>query len=561
MTKRKDAILPILLLFRQQLFQRILSGLLLLSFLPLAISCNYYRLKEENAVSQEKLASLPNYKRFILRQGDNALELKEIALQENTLTGTVHPIPVELMPFIDKKPGSTYRYKKINEGVALNIVHLYVNEYAQSDNKVSIPVSSIKRIDVSDKDTGATIASHVLGSIGIAAGAFALISIIAVLLKSSCPFIYVKDGTGYHFVGEAYGGAIFAPLERDDYMPLPTPASSAKQVQVKITNELKERQYTNLAELLVVEHAPGVQVLLDQQGNAHSLQQVIPPHTVMASDGREYTSLLASQDSAVWSFNDAAPKMNFVDLQFKKPSGSQTGKLLLYAQNSLWLDYLYDEFTKQFKGIYNHWAEKQKDVPASELYQWQREQGIPLLVEVKTAKGWKTVDRIHPVGPLASRDLVVSIPLAEVPGENVQVRLSCGFMFWEIDRAGMDFTSNQTMTMQKIAAAQAYEKSGQNVRSLLATSDSSYLHQFSVGDAVALTFLLPEKGKGNVQATFLHTRGYYEHIREYSGIPNLVSLRAFEKPGHFYLFSRQRYTQLAEENNFPNLLTAHATTR
>ena len=103
---------------------------------------------------------------------------------------------------------------------------------------------------------------------------------------------------------------------------------------------------------------------------------------------------------------------------------------------------MFGEFSKQFGCIYNRWAEKQKDVPAAELYQWQQDQVIPLLVEVQTADDWQTMDRIPPVGPLAARDLVVPIDLAQIKGNMVNVRLSCGFMFWEVDQAGLDLTPN-----------------------------------------------------------------------------------------------------------------------
>ncbi|KAA3437733.1 hypothetical protein [Rufibacter hautae] len=544
--------------FRNRLIQRCLSWLLLSSFLPLALSCNYYRLKEEKDLSPNKVASLPNYKRFILHQDKNAWEIKNLAVKETSMTGTLSTVPEDLLQYIDPKPGSANRYKRPEQAVALNVVHLYVYEFAQQDNQADIPFSALRRIDIADKDTGATVASHVLGTIGILAGTLALITVIVALTKSSCPFVYVKNSSGYHFVGEAYGGAIFSPLERDDYMPLNGWEAAGGQVQVKITNELKERQYTNLAELLVVDHKTGTKVLLDQKGQPHTLQNVIAPQKATTSAGKDYTQVLQAQDSAAFSFNCAGANTSSVALQFPKPTGSTQGKLVLHAQNSLWLDYLYGEFTKQFKGIYNHWAEKQKDVPATDLYKWQREQGIPLLVEVKTARGWQEVERIQSVGPLASRDLVVPIDLTQVTGPSVQVRLSCGFMFWEVDQAGMDFSPNQDLSLQKVPAATAIEKSGQNIGHLLAASDDSYLKQFSVGDAVELTFSLPKKAEAQTQTIFLHTRGYYEHLREYTGIPNLISLRDFEKPGHFMQFSRQQYAQLAQENNFHHLASAHA---
>jgi hypothetical protein len=562
MKKTTDPFPSPLLLFRCRPFQRFLSGLLLLAFSPLVGGCNYYRIKEEKTVSTEKMASLPNYKRFILHQGENSWELTGITVQEQALTGKLHDITEYLLPYVDDKAGSPLRYKPANKGTALNIVHLYVYEFSRhQNNQVFIPISAIKRLDITEKDTGATVASYVFTSIGSLAASFGILTVVALLLKSSCPFVYVYTGTGYRFVGEAYGGAIFSPLERDDYMPLRGWQAAAGTLQVKIANELKERQFTNLAELQVVLHPEGVQVLLDQHGRPHTLQQVQAPLRALASDGFNYAGALASQDSSSWVFNSTQSNSNYVELQFRKPAGSQTGKLVLHAQNSLWLDYLYGAFTKQFGSLYNHWAEKQKDVPATELYRWQQEQEIPLLVEVLTAKGWQVVERIPPVGPLAGRNLVVPVDLAGVKKEMVQVRLSCGFMFWEVDRAGMDFSPPLPVQVVKVKPSSAYEKSGQNVPHLVAAADGKYLEQFSVGDAVVLTYPLPEKKPDQAHTLFLHTRGYYEHIREYAGIPNLMTLRAFEKPGHFMQFSRDRYAQLAEENNFHQLVSAHAPSR
>ncbi|GEO04940.1 hypothetical protein AAE02nite_26040 [Adhaeribacter aerolatus] len=548
--------------YRNIFLQRYLAVLLLISFLPLAVGCNYYRLKENQTNSNDKLTQLPNHKRFILHQGENSWELKNISLGEKNMTGDLQAVPADLLHFVDDKAGSPHRYLKEEKGTALNIVHLYVYEFAQENNKRAIiPLTAIKRLEITEKDTGATVATHVLTGIGILGAAFALLVIIVLLFKSSCPFVYVYNGKSYEFMGEAYGGAIFSPLERDDYMPLRNWQASSGKVQIKLANELKERQYTNLAELQVVQHPAGVPVLLDQQGRPHTLQQVNAPIKAIASDGVDYTGSLASQDSSAWVFNSTKQNINQVNLQFRRPANSQTGKLVLHAQNSLWLDYLFGEFTKQFGSIYNRWAESQKGVPAAELNQWQQDQGIPLLVEIQTTRGWQVVEWIPPVGPLAARDLVVPLNLAQVKGEVVNVRLSCGFMFWEVDRAGLDFTPDLPVQVENSKAQSAFEKSGLNSSHLIAATDEKYLEQFRVGDAITLTFLLPDKKPEQEQTLFFHTRGYYEHIREYKGLPNLVKLREFEKPGRFMQFSRERYEQLARENNYYNLITAHASAR
>ena len=553
---------PTFIFLRHRPCQQILSWVLLFSVLHLTVGCNYYRIKEEKTITTERLGGLPNYKRFILHQGENQWELKEVAMRDKTMTGKLQPLPEDLLPFVDVKTGTPHRYRKADKSTALNIVHLYVFEFAQDqNNQAIIPFSAIKRLEITDKDTGATTASYVFSAVGGLAAALAIVTVIVLLTKSSCPFVYAHNGADYQFVGETYGGAIFSPLERDDYMPLPSYKAEAGKVKVKIANELKERQYTNLAELQVVQHPANVQVLLDQNGRPHTLQQVNAPIKAEASDGFDYAQALAAQDSNSWLCNNIKSELNYVNLQFRKPAGIKNAKLVLHAQNSLWLDYLYGEFTKQFGSIYNSWAEKQKDVAAAELNKWQEEQGIPLLIEVQTAQGWQVVARLPPVGPLAARDMVIPVNLTDVKGEVVNVRLSCGFMFWEIDIAGMDFTKNLPVALEKVKPSSAFQKSGENVNHLLAATDNSYLQQFLVGDAVELSFSLPTVKKNEVQTMFLHTRGYYEHIREYSGIPDLLTLRKFKQPGHFMQFSRDRYQLLAEENNFNNLVTAHAASR
>ena len=104
-------------------------------------------------------------------------------------------------------------------------------------------------------------------------------------------------------------------------------------------------------------------------------------------------------------FNEASTdSQNSVILTFRKPVSSQYGKLVLRAQNSLWLDYLFGEFTKKFGSFYNTWASNQKSKSFEELNSWQKDQGIPLLVSVKTDKGWQQVEAISSVGPLAAKN-------------------------------------------------------------------------------------------------------------------------------------------------------------
>lgn len=371
--------------------------------------------------------------------------------------------------------------------MVLNLVRVYISEYKQGENQqVSIPLSSIQRIDLVEADTGKTTGSYLLGGVGIAAGVLVLLYIILLLTKSSCPFVYAYDGHQYRFVGEAYSGAIFAPLERDDYLPLPA-LPPRQPYQLKLTNELQERQHTNLAELWVVDHAAHTKVLLDQRGGVHTIAQPQAPVSVASAGGVDCSRQLLAPDRQAFLFNEelADSVANSLTLTFAKPTQARTAKLVLRAQNSLWLDYLYGEFARKFGAYYTRWVQQENRLPAQKINQWQLDQGLPLKVYVETAHGWQLVEHVPMVGPLAARDLVVPIPLADVASSQVRVKLEAGFMFWEVDYAALDGSPDQATTLEKCCPLSAVDEHGVDHRADLA-ADAQYLHQYHPGTEVTL---------------------------------------------------------------------------
>ncbi len=52
------------------------------------------------------------------------------------------------------------------------------------------------------------------------------------------------------------------------------------------------------------------------------------------------------------------------------------------------------------------------------------------------------------------------------------------------------------------------------------------------------------KANNQQQTVILHTSGYYEHVRNYSGVPKIKFLKGFSKPGAFAAFSKSKYTEV-----------------
>ncbi|WP_133273145.1 hypothetical protein [Hymenobacter radiodurans] len=539
-------------LFRQGLVSITLSWLALAAHIILLSGCNYYRTKPQE-ITPTAVTQLAESKIFLIHQGSTIWQLNNPQLNGEELTGQKASVQPSLAPYVGPNARVPLRYKSKDREQVLNLVHIYITDFRAGEaDQVNIPLTAMNRLDLVEANTGKTTLSYLLGATGIGVGIFVLVGVIALLTKSSCPFVYAHNGEQYQFVGEAYGGAIFAPSERDDYMPLPGIQATGGQFQVKITNELRERQYTNVAELWVAHHAEKVQVLLDKTGNAHTITQPQTPTKAISMSGVNYTTQLSAPDHKVFLFNETTPgtTQNSVILSFDNPTQSKTGKLVLHAQNSLWLDYLYGEFTKKFGSAFNKWARTQKDVPAEELNQWSLDQGIPLKISLKTAKGWELIDNIPTVGPLASRDLVIPFALpAGLASQPLQVKIETGFMFWELDYAAVDFTPNQHVRLEKSPPQTARDEIGRDQRQVLSKVDNDYLSQLQPGTEVTLTYHATPPAAGQRTTAFLRTRGYYEHIRQYEGVPNLPQLYAFRRPGRFIEFSKEKYQESQQEMN------------
>ena len=76
--------------------------------------------------------------------------------------------------------------------------------------------------------------------------------------------------------------------------------------------------------------------------------------------------------------------------------------------------------------------------------------------------------------------------------------------------------------------------------------------QENIGDVTEVIYKASYQKESEKQSVFLHTRGYYELIRDYEGLPQLIELNKFKKPGYFSEYSRDKYLKMID----PGDLTA-----
>ena len=535
-------------MLNNQTIRQTLSFFMIFLMLVNTIGCNYYKVKTGTAKDIPSIKDIGKvYKVMVIHAGERVYFLRNMQVDSVNISGKLEETNPEVF-FYDENNWKN-RYKSEEKNV-LNEVHFYLSVNELDTSRTTIALKDIKEIRIIEKDTGRTAASYVFGTIGVAAGVFVVAIVIALLTKSSCPYVYVNDGEGYVFEGETFGGAIAPNLERDDYMPLPDIQAKDRAYKIRISNELLEKQYTDLAELMVINHPKNQKVLLDKNGQPQLISNTVNPITATSSNGNNLMTALQKKDANVFFFNDQNYSQNSITLKFKKPINSTTGKLVLNGKNTLWFDYLFGEFISKFGTSYNRWMEQQEKLPSAERLQKIKENEFPLSIYIKKNGKWVFVDDLLTVGPLATRDFVIPIEMADIQGDEVEIKVETGFMFWEMDYAGMDFTSQKPMSMDIIKPAMAVGTGARNWTSALKEADKNYMAQDSVGQITEITYPSVKHRGDEAQTVFLHTRGYYTLIRNFEGLPHIVELNKFKTPGYFSDFSRMRYLNtLDKEEN------------
>ena len=524
---------------------------------------NFYKTVSAPAVSLEDKENsikenLSMRKYFILQQGGRSYAMSNIEVdqQAQVLSFKLSALPPEHTLYTT--PGQqkvAKRYKKNQpEKAVLTEVHLFTNMATKLDtlSTVRLPLSNLEKIEVIEHDKGRTSTSYVLGGIGIGLATVAVALVIVALTKSSCPFVSVYDGEKYDVQAELFGGAIYPSLERKDYVPLRISPVNG-QYTIRITNELQEKQFTNFARLMVVTHNKGEEVLTDAEGNVHAFGRLQAPRLALLNEKKDITAAVEKQDALFCNFDERTENhLNTVTLQFEKPAAQKNARLVLELKNSYWFDFLYGEFTQAFGSYYNKWVKQQKKTPVAELEQWSQEQHIPMNISIKTKTGWKPVRSLKTIGPLTNRKVLIPLDLSEIAGDRVELQLTTGFMFWELDAAGIDYSGGSQYQVALLDPAVATDENGVDVRASLLQDDSHYLDQPHPGNIATLHYkwdkALPE-GKENT--VILFTKGYYEHVRNYTGKPRLSFLKNFRNPGAFAGFSQQQFEQVsrAQANN------------
>jgi len=284
-------------------------GLLLIN------SCNFYKpvTKPLTGKTSDKISMMDSLSKrtFILHsnQGVYLIEDLFIDLDTETINGILAEVPPENQLYIqaNQAKGNKYSYKA-DEPYVLREVHLYTGvdfSMASSDigDKVAIPINILDKLEVIERDKEKSTSSTIFTVLGVTAGTLAVAYTVVLLTKNSCPYISAYDGNEYLLQGESFGGAVYPSLAREDFIPLPA-LKVGSEMKIMIHNELKERQYTDFADLILVSHSHDEHILVDPNGKLKIIKQKISPYVASLNKDKDVLQRLTVTDNFVCNFNE-----------------------------------------------------------------------------------------------------------------------------------------------------------------------------------------------------------------------------------------------------------------
>jgi hypothetical protein len=393
-----------------------------------------------------------------------------------------------------------------------------------------------------------------LGGIGLAF--LGVVGIIA-LTKESCPFIYSFDGHEYVFDAEPYGGATSRGLLRTEWCRLEHLRAVDGLYRLRLTNEVDETQHTDELRLVVVDHPAGTGLAADEQGGLHTYSSPRTPLSARDSDGRDLLPFVRTSDWLSWQSrlddkdpSRAADLRDELIFEFPRPEGARQAKLLFHGGTTLWGSQMLKRFLELYGGeVGRHYQAVDGPGPArAALDAWNlREELYRLWIRVETPSGWKTCGTIVGGGPFMTENRAYPIDLAGVAGDTLRIKLTPPAGFWTINSLAVDYSADQPVRALEIEAAAATGFHGEDIRDLLANTDSRDYAAPDMGDKADLTFLAPPEAPGRARTILAKVSGYYDIHLKAQGEPRRdILTRLSTEPGFPARFALGEYRRWAE---------------
>jgi hypothetical protein len=322
-----------------------------------------------------------------------------------------------------------------------------------------------------------------------------------------------------------------AALQRTDFDNLDFATPADGMLRLKVANELEETDYLDALHVVAVDHAPGVAVAPDPNGNLHSLGTLVAPVSaadfrgrdalarVRAADGWNWESIPTGRDTA-----NVADIRDGLQLAFVRPPSAQRAHLVLDANNTPWAAYLLGEFIRAHGDGTQAWYDSLNARPeAAQALGGQIAREAFLGVTVWTGDRWQSQGLFWEAGPEVVKRQVLDLDLSAVRGDTVRIRLESVPSFWTIDQVALDFTADGPLAVRDLDLAAARDLRGRDVRALIGSVDRQYF-AMETGDAAELRFQVPDLAVGLARTFLVRSTGWYQVRVPRTGVADAAML-------------------------------------
>jgi hypothetical protein len=188
---------------------------------------------------------------------------------------------------------------------------------------------------------------------------------------------------------------------------------------------------------------------------------------------------------------------------------------------------------------------RQQRSTREKVFQWAKDQGMPLSLYVERNGKWDYVDYYNIAGPMAFKEDILQIPLTGGESSPLRVKLEFGNLFWEIDYTAADFSPESTVSTYTLPVESVINEQQQDISGLLRNDDENYYTQPGFDNYAEATFSLPPFN-GQERSIFLHSKGWYEILIDTHGKPDWKYIMSLKKPGRFNQFVNERFLQFRQ---------------
>jgi len=425
-----------------------------------------------------------------------------------------------------------------------------ISGVTQEKEVVNIATSEILYVNV----LRINAVGSVLASVGVVVGILAILVLIALATKESCPFVYSFDGEKYVFDAEPLGGATTRGLQRSELSKLNVLKEVDGKYKIMVKNEVEETQYLDEMSLYITDHPNDFEVITDLDGNFHTIKNPKKPIIAEDENGLDLSKFISKQDNIFWqtklpvenyqSRNNLRHNLTFV---FPKPSNEKSAKLIINAGTSLWGSNMIREMLMLYGDNVDTWYEKIDDseIEKKQMMQFiEREELYLLKLLVKEEDNWADQGLISGGGPFISETRVYDIDLHSVKGDSLVIQLNPPYGFWTLDYIAMEYENHPGPLVKEVPLSKAIDHDENDIIQILLSTDDNYHIMPEVGDYFLAEFDAPLKSDDTDRTVFLKSTGYYEiHLPKDQPIQTQTLYEIGFVPGKIVEYSFECYEE------------------